>query len=234
LSPLSDYFVSLDLTDGYYTLGYRDEDRDFFTVNYQGGLGRLACLPMGWSRLAYCLCKLMGAFTKRTPAPSYAPDRKDDYTSKAHEKIFAQHPLARNSIISLHGRLHVRGPLARSNTIPTRPLRCIATPTRPPTKPQERRIGTHASGRPPQPHDRPLEGRISSPHRQIVVSLQASLNTIVSAAQRATTVGYPPNSMPPLLEKRSFSTSSSRQLVSFHANFTPCWLRDKGGEAESA
>jgi hypothetical protein len=27
-----DYFVSLDLTDGYYTLGIREEDRDYFTV----------------------------------------------------------------------------------------------------------------------------------------------------------------------------------------------------------
>jgi hypothetical protein len=44
-----DYFVSLDLTDGYYTLGIRmwEEDRDYLTVNYRGFLWRLACLPMG-------------------------------------------------------------------------------------------------------------------------------------------------------------------------------------------
>jgi hypothetical protein len=30
---LSDYFVPLDLPDGYYTLGNTEEDLDFFTVN---------------------------------------------------------------------------------------------------------------------------------------------------------------------------------------------------------
>jgi hypothetical protein len=38
MSRPGDYFVSLDLTDGYYTLGIREEDRDFFTVNYRGEL----------------------------------------------------------------------------------------------------------------------------------------------------------------------------------------------------
>jgi hypothetical protein len=36
-----DYFVSLDLADGYFTLGIREEDRDFFTVNHRGELYRL-------------------------------------------------------------------------------------------------------------------------------------------------------------------------------------------------
>jgi hypothetical protein len=53
LSRPGDFFVSLDLTDGYYTLGVREEDRDYFTVNYCGTLWRLACLPMGWSCSAY-------------------------------------------------------------------------------------------------------------------------------------------------------------------------------------
>jgi hypothetical protein len=47
LSRPGDYFVPLDLTDGYYTLGIREEDRDYFTVNYRGNLWRLACHPMG-------------------------------------------------------------------------------------------------------------------------------------------------------------------------------------------
>jgi hypothetical protein len=34
LSSPGDYCISLDLADGYYTLGIREEDRDFFTVNY--------------------------------------------------------------------------------------------------------------------------------------------------------------------------------------------------------
>jgi hypothetical protein len=38
LSRPGDYFVSLYLADGYYTLGMGEEDRDFFTVNYIGEL----------------------------------------------------------------------------------------------------------------------------------------------------------------------------------------------------
>jgi hypothetical protein len=38
LSRPGDYFVSLDLTDGYCTIGIREEDRDYFTVNYRGTL----------------------------------------------------------------------------------------------------------------------------------------------------------------------------------------------------
>jgi hypothetical protein len=59
LSRPGDYFVSLDLTDGYYTVGTREEDREFITVNYTCELWRLACLPMGWSGSAYYFCKLM-------------------------------------------------------------------------------------------------------------------------------------------------------------------------------
>jgi hypothetical protein len=46
-------FVSLDLADGYYTLGIREEDHDFFTINYRGEVWRLVCLPMGWSGPSY-------------------------------------------------------------------------------------------------------------------------------------------------------------------------------------
>jgi hypothetical protein len=72
MSRQGDYFVSLDLTDGYSTLGIREEDRDFFTVNYRGELWRLACLPMGWSGSAYYFCKFMQTFTnylRRAPTP---------------------------------------------------------------------------------------------------------------------------------------------------------------------
>eukprot|EP00873_Tetraselmis_striata_P003432 jgi/Tetstr1/423696/TSEL_014330.t1 len=51
----SDWFVSMDLADGYYALGIREEDHDFFTVNYRGELWRLACLPMGWTCSSYYL-----------------------------------------------------------------------------------------------------------------------------------------------------------------------------------
>jgi hypothetical protein len=63
LSRPGDYFVSLDLRDGYYTLGIREKDRDFFTINYRAELWRLACLPKGWSGSAYYFFKLTQAFT---------------------------------------------------------------------------------------------------------------------------------------------------------------------------
>jgi hypothetical protein len=68
LSRPGDYFVSLDLTDGYYYLGIPEEDRDYFTVNYRGTLWHLACLPMG---SAYYFCKLAQVFTShlRWPPP---------------------------------------------------------------------------------------------------------------------------------------------------------------------
>eukprot|EP00873_Tetraselmis_striata_P025279 jgi/Tetstr1/445543/TSEL_033317.t1 len=69
LARAGDWFVSMDLADGYYALGIREEDRDFFTVNYRGELWRLACLPMGWTGSSYYFCKLTAAFTDylRTP-----------------------------------------------------------------------------------------------------------------------------------------------------------------------
>jgi hypothetical protein len=75
LSRPCNYFVSLDLTDGYYTLGIREEDRDYFTVNYRGTLWRLACLQMGWSGSAFYFCKLTQVFTnhlRRPPPPTPA------------------------------------------------------------------------------------------------------------------------------------------------------------------
>jgi hypothetical protein len=71
LSRPGDYFVSLDLTDGYYTLGIREEDRDYITVNYRGTLWRLVCLPMGWSGSTFYFCKLTQVFTNhlRRPLP---------------------------------------------------------------------------------------------------------------------------------------------------------------------
>jgi hypothetical protein len=61
----------MDLTDGYYTMGIREEDRDYFTVNYRGTLWRLACLPMGLSGSTYYFCKLTHVFTNhlRRPLP---------------------------------------------------------------------------------------------------------------------------------------------------------------------
>jgi hypothetical protein len=73
LSRLGDYFVSLDLADGYYTLGIREENRDLFTVNCRGELWRLACLPMGLSGSAYYFCKLTHALINYLRRPATAP-----------------------------------------------------------------------------------------------------------------------------------------------------------------
>jgi hypothetical protein len=62
MSRPKDSFVSLDLTDGFSTLGIREEDRDNFTVNYRGEFKRLAYLPMGWSGSAYYFCKFTQVF----------------------------------------------------------------------------------------------------------------------------------------------------------------------------
>jgi hypothetical protein len=73
LSRPGDYFVSLDVTDGYYTLGIPEEDRDYFMVNYRGTLLRLVCLPIGWLDSAYYFCKLTHVFTnhlRRPPPPT--------------------------------------------------------------------------------------------------------------------------------------------------------------------
>jgi hypothetical protein len=76
MSRPGDYFVSLDLVDGNYTLGIREEDRDYFTVNYRGELWRLACLPMGWSGSAYYFCKLTQTLADYLRRPSTPPTAK--------------------------------------------------------------------------------------------------------------------------------------------------------------
>jgi hypothetical protein len=64
--------VSFDLADGYYTLGIREEDSYFFTVNHHGTLYRLAGLPMGWKCISYYFCRLTEVFIRhlREPLPN--------------------------------------------------------------------------------------------------------------------------------------------------------------------
>eukprot|EP00873_Tetraselmis_striata_P046313 jgi/Tetstr1/466577/TSEL_011079.t1 len=45
LARAGDWFVSMDMADGYYAPGIREEDRDFFTVNYRGELYVATCVP---------------------------------------------------------------------------------------------------------------------------------------------------------------------------------------------
>jgi hypothetical protein len=61
--------VSFDLADGYYTLGIRKEDMDFFTVNYRGTLYRLAGLPMVWKCSKYYFCRLTEVFIRHLCEP---------------------------------------------------------------------------------------------------------------------------------------------------------------------
>jgi hypothetical protein len=48
LTRAGDWMVSFDLTDGYYALGIREEDRESFNVNHRGTMYLLIGLPMGW------------------------------------------------------------------------------------------------------------------------------------------------------------------------------------------
>jgi hypothetical protein len=66
------YFVSLDIVDGYYTLGIREEDHDFCTINCRGELRRLVFHPMGWFGSAYYFCKLTN-YLRRLASPSLRP-----------------------------------------------------------------------------------------------------------------------------------------------------------------
>ena len=72
LAQKNDYCFSLDLADGYYCLGIREVDRDFFTVNYRGRLLRLACLPMGWNASPYVFCMLMQPLVRYLRSPLLA------------------------------------------------------------------------------------------------------------------------------------------------------------------
>jgi mRNA-degrading endonuclease YafQ of YafQ-DinJ toxin-antitoxin module len=47
LTRAGDWMVTFDLVDGYCTLGMREEDIDFFTINHRGTLYMLGGLPMG-------------------------------------------------------------------------------------------------------------------------------------------------------------------------------------------
>jgi hypothetical protein len=77
ITRAGDMMVSFDLADGYYTLGIREEDRDFFTVNYCGTLYRLAGLPMGWKCNDYYFAGLPKflsvTYANRCPTPRGTP-----------------------------------------------------------------------------------------------------------------------------------------------------------------
>jgi hypothetical protein len=68
----NDWCFSLDLQDGYYAVGIREHDRDFFTVNYGGRLLRLACLPMGWNASPYVFCMSMRPMIRYLRSPLLA------------------------------------------------------------------------------------------------------------------------------------------------------------------
>jgi len=72
LAQRNDWCFSLDLQDGYYAVGIREQDRDYFTVNYRGRVLRLACLPMGWNASPYIFCMLMRPVVRYLRSPLLA------------------------------------------------------------------------------------------------------------------------------------------------------------------
>jgi hypothetical protein len=144
MSQSGDCFVSLYPTDGYYTLGIREEDRDYFTVNYRGTMWRLGCLPMGWSGSAYYFCKLTHVLTPL-------------------QTLLTQRPMARYPHAALHGRLHVRRRLIQRRATPSPTRRLYARPSRSPTQPQDMCLDAYPSRRRPGPHHRLHPRRIPRP-----------------------------------------------------------------------
>jgi hypothetical protein len=179
LSHPGDYFVSLDLTDGYYTLGIRKEDYD-----YRGAVWRFACLPMGWSGSTYYLCKLTKVLTnylRRPPPPTLA-------TTDALPNLSTKRPLARYPPPPLYGRHSIFGRLLQRCYAPPPARISLARPTRPPAKPQERRLDAYTNRRPLGLNCQPHPRYVPRPARQ---APQASKRPPYSAKQPPTHVGYP-------------------------------------------
>jgi hypothetical protein len=177
-------------------------------------------LPDGLVRVRLLLLQTNAGVHKLPPASSYAHDHNYGGTPQALVKILAQHPLARDSIPTLHGRLHVHGLLARSCTTSTRPRRGVIAPTRPLTQPQERPVGTHTGGRPPRPRSTSKTANFEPGS----TNCSPSPNKLppYSAAQRAPPARYPQDNSRLSLGKSSSSTSPSRQHGFSSANCTPC------------
>jgi hypothetical protein len=68
--------VSFDITDGYYTLGIREKDKDFFTLSYRDTLYRLARLPMGWKCNNYYFCRLTEVFIRQLREQAAQPQKQ--------------------------------------------------------------------------------------------------------------------------------------------------------------
>jgi hypothetical protein len=148
LSRPGDYIVSLDLTDGYYTLGIREEDRDYFTVNNCGALWRLACLPMGWSGSAYYFLQTHSILYE-LPLPPYTAYTRD-YTCQwtPFQAFSPKRHVARYSNAPLHGRLSLSSGFLQRRGGPS-PTRQSSTQShRPPAEPEERCLDAYTSWRP--------------------------------------------------------------------------------------
>eukprot|EP00873_Tetraselmis_striata_P011874 jgi/Tetstr1/432138/TSEL_021595.t1 len=73
LTKKGNYIFSFDLQDGFYALGIAEADRDYFTVDVQGQLYRLAGLPMRWSLSPYYLVTLTQVFIAHLRKPKPEP-----------------------------------------------------------------------------------------------------------------------------------------------------------------
>ena len=71
LARPDDYFLSLDLQDGFYAVPVRPADRKYLTLQISGvGYVQFAALPMGLACSPYAYCKTMKVFTAAVRSPS--------------------------------------------------------------------------------------------------------------------------------------------------------------------
>jgi hypothetical protein len=162
--------VSFDLADGYYTLGIREEDRDFFTVNYRETLHGLAGLPMGWKCRSYYFCRLNEGFVRhsREPLPNPTGHNPRLHTNQQPTRPTPSRRYLRNSqagcpMTPVHGLLFIFCRLQRRNVTAPRPRRVPTRPPRARTQPQLRPLGAYANLRAPRPPDRHHNLYVPSP-----------------------------------------------------------------------
>ncbi len=79
-----DFWVSFDLTDGFYALFVHPKDREVFCVNLNGRLLQICALPMGWSLSPYVFHKLTDIFVNKLRDPEATS--KIEKTSKSKKR----------------------------------------------------------------------------------------------------------------------------------------------------
>jgi hypothetical protein len=108
LTRRGDYLFSFDLQDGFYALGIRPADRDYFTVNIRGQHYRLAGLPMGWSLSPYYFCTFTGACVRHLRSTAASPGLRllpyvDDFIvfAPSHREALQQRSVVETTLARL-------------------------------------------------------------------------------------------------------------------------------------